>query len=169
MQPPWTSFSEEEEGFILKLKGVESRVLLTASAFRACEAAQKTVMDNTDKVRVMIVEDEVIPALSLEHHLKRQGFEVCDLMGSGEDALKRIESEQPDLVLMDVYLGKGLSGIESARIIQSRFRVPIIYMTGYADEKTVREMEETEPLGYFIKPVHLEELEQLIRKVFYAP
>ena len=54
--------------------------------------------------KIMIVEDEIIQAMSLKSDLIGMGYEVCELVSTGEDAINKAEQEKPDIVLMDIIL-----------------------------------------------------------------
>lgn len=104
------------------------------------------------KPRVMIVEDQAIIAADLEASLKNLGYESCGIENTAEKALKVIEKEQPDAVLMDIVLKGQMDGIEAAEIIRSRWQIPVIFCTGYADESRLQKAKLTLPFGYILKP-----------------
>ncbi len=104
------------------------------------------------KARILIVEDEGIIAQDIRASLQELGYEVCATVATGEDAVRKAETERPDLALVDVVLQGGMDGIEAAHFIHSRFRVPIVYLTAYADDKMLERAKMTEPFGYLIKP-----------------
>lgn len=81
--------------------------------------------------RVLIVEDEAIVAMSLSRALPRLGYEVCGVIASGEEALDRVDADQPDLLLMDIHLLGPLDGVQTAERIRSRYNIPIVFMSGY--------------------------------------
>ena len=83
---------------------------------------------------VLIVEDECIVALDLEHKLKLMGYNVI-IAQSGEEALKIVRISKFDLILMDVYLNNGLNGINTAIQIRNNLDTPIIYITGSSDPR----------------------------------
>ena len=117
------------------------------------------------KKKIMIVEDEVITAMTMESKLSRMGYDICKLVSSGEDAIKNVEQEKPDLVLMDIILDGEINGIEAARKIHASDGIPIIFVTGCDDKGTKELVEEVEHVGYFVKPVKVEDLELTIEKV----
>ena len=77
------------------------------------------------------------------------------------------EAERPDLVLVDVVLKGPMDGIDAARLIHSRFKIPIIYLTAYADEKMLDRAKVTEPFGYLIKPFREKELHSTIEMALF--
>lgn len=104
------------------------------------------------KTNILIVEDESIVAKDIQMSLRKLGYNVVALCSNGEDAIRAAEEHAPDLVLMDIMLKGEMSGIEAAEQIRSRFNIPIIYLTAYADESTLSKAKITEPYGYIIKP-----------------
>lgn len=104
------------------------------------------------KTNILIVEDESIVAKDIQMSLRKLGYNVVAICSNGEDAIRAAEEHVPDLVLMDIMLKGDMSGIEAAEQIRSRFNMPIIYLTAYADESTLSKAKITEPYGYIIKP-----------------
>ncbi|MFM2016387.1 MAG: hypothetical protein RL007_43 [Bacteroidota bacterium] len=104
------------------------------------------------KTNILIVEDESIVAKDIQMSLRKLGYNVVAICSNGEDAIRAAEEHAPDLVLMDIMLKGDMSGIEAAEQIRSRFNMPIIYLTAYADESTLSKAKITEPYGYIIKP-----------------
>jgi len=116
-------------------------------------------------VRVLIVEDEIIHAMALADAIPLWGFQVVDMVTSGEEAICVAEAERPDVVLMDINLHGSIDGIFAAREIIGRLGIPVIFMTGYDDEKTLRAAEEVGPLAFLVKPLDAELLRNLLRGV----
>ncbi|HEX4337559.1 MAG TPA: response regulator [Polyangiaceae bacterium] len=111
---------------------------------------------------VLVVEDERVVAKDLQRTLIRLGYRVPVTVASAEDAVRAVAQECPDIVLMDIRIRGDLDGIETARILKKRFDVPVIYLTAYADSETVARAKSTEPLGYLLKPVKLDELRSTV-------
>jgi PAS domain S-box-containing protein len=108
------------------------------------------------------VEDERVVAKDLQHTLIRLGYKVPITVASAEDAVRAVARECPDIVLMDIRIRGELDGIEAAAILKKRFDVPVVYLTAYADGETVGRAKATEPLGYLVKPVKLDELRSTV-------
>lgn len=116
--------------------------------------------------KILIVEDEAISALDLQSRLQNRGFNA-DIAFSGEEAIRKSAESCPDLVLMDIMLPGDIDGISAAEQIKNRFEIPIIYVTAYADEDTLRRAKITEPFGYIIKPFQERELAIAIEMALY--
>jgi DNA-binding LytR/AlgR family response regulator len=105
-----------------------------------------------DKARVLIVEDQVITAKSIEAMIVDHGMDVIAICKSGEEALQIADRNVPDIVIMDIRLHGKMSGIETAKAIQEIQETPIIYLSDYTDKATVRRAKETHPANYLSKP-----------------
>lgn len=114
------------------------------------------------KPRIMIVEDEGVVALQIRESLESLGYAVPVVAMSGEEAVEKLMETEPDLILMDVKLPGGLSGIEAARRIRHRLDVPIVYLTAFSDEETLALAKATDPYGYVLKPFEEKSLHAII-------
>ena len=103
-------------------------------------------------MKILIVEDEQLVADDLRETLEYLGYAVLALVATGEEAILQVESLQPDLVLMDICLEGQIDGIEASHQIQSRFHVPVVYLTANADKATLARVKGTQPFGYILKP-----------------
>jgi CheY-like chemotaxis protein len=98
------------------------------------------------------VEDERIVARDLQARLKRLGYSVPAIASSGEEAIAKAEQVQPSLILMDINLKGKMDGIEAARQIGERLRIPVIFLSAYDDETTVNRARRVNPVDYLGKP-----------------
>ncbi len=119
------------------------------------------------KKQILVVEDESIVAEHIRRSLKNMGYSVSSVASSGENAIKEVEINCPDLVLMDIVLLGEMDGIETARQIRSRFNIPVVYLTAYSDEEILERAKITEPFGYVIKPFNERELRINIEIALY--
>lgn len=122
----------------------------------------RTGSELTRHIRVFLVEDEAIIALDIRRRLNRLGHNVVYVASSAYEAIQQIRLLQPDIVLMDIRLQGKMDGIEAARIIGRTCAVPIIFMTAQTDVATRNRAEALEPAGYLVKPIVIEELNELI-------
>jgi diguanylate cyclase (GGDEF)-like protein len=112
--------------------------------------------------RILVVEDETVVAMDIELSLKNLGYEVA-VVNCGEEAVTKAEAQRPDLVLMDIRLGRGADGIETADSLRKRFGIPAIYLTANADDETIARARQTEPVGYLLKPFRDRELHATVQ------
>lgn len=117
------------------------------------------------KTKILIVEDERIVAIDIKATLEDEGFEIVDIVISGEEAIKKALELKPDLILMDIFLKGQLNGIEATQQIKEKMDIPVIFLTAYEDKKTMDKAQETNPLGYIIKPFEEDFLVSFIKKV----
>ena len=114
------------------------------------------------KTKILIVEDEAIVAQDLEGTLGRMGYLVPAIVSTGEEAIQTAAQTRPDLVLMDIVLHGKMNGVEAAERIRFELGIPVVYLTAYADEKTLDRAKRTEPYGYLLKPFDERELHSTI-------
>jgi DNA-binding LytR/AlgR family response regulator len=119
------------------------------------------------KLNVLIVEDESIVAKDIQHSLKKLGYNVLGICSTGEEAIKSAEELTPDLVLMDIMLKGAMNGIEAAAHIRETNKIPVIFLTAYADENTLSKAKVSEPFGYIIKPFKEIDLHTAIEMAIY--
>ena len=119
------------------------------------------------KLKVLVVEDEGIVAEDIRTKLEGQGYTVAAVAVSGEEALRAAEEIRPDVVLMDIQMPGKMDGIDAAERIRDCCGVPVIYLTAYADDETVRRAKVTEPYGYILKPFQTRELHSVIQMAVY--
>lgn len=117
--------------------------------------------------QILVVEDEVIPGMDIQRRLKNLGYIVPVVVSSGEEAIKTVKENNPDLILMDINLNDKMDGIEAAFKIRSFCDIPIIYLTAYTDQKTFEKAKINVPYAYIIKPFTERELQITLEIVFY--
>lgn len=112
--------------------------------------------------KILIVDDDVTTASVIELYVKNLGYQVVGIETNGRDAINTSKDTSPDLVLMDIYLGKGLDGIDAAEIIFRHFGIPIIFVTSHAETATLERAKALEPAGYINKPVRETDLKTAV-------
>jgi DNA-binding LytR/AlgR family response regulator len=104
------------------------------------------------QTNVLVVEDESIVSKDIQHSLKKLGYNVVGAANTGEQAVQLALQHRPDIVLMDIMLKGEMNGIEAAETIRRETKIPVIFLTAYADESTLARAKVTQPHGYIIKP-----------------
>lgn len=102
-------------------------------------------------LKVFIVEDEPLIAATINTALKKQGFKVLGDTDEYEDALRKIDTLIPDLVLVDIQLEGNKDGVDLALELDKR-KQPYLYLTSQTDPNTIVRVKETKPLGFIVKP-----------------
>ena len=118
-------------------------------------------------VRINIVEDNVIVAEDIRVSLEHQGYRVTAINTNYADAIEQARTHRPHLVLMDIYLERGDSGVEAAEEIRRELDIPVVFLTAYSDQQTVDSVKRTDPYGYLIKPFEARELRTTIEMALH--
>jgi PAS domain S-box-containing protein len=119
------------------------------------------------KYSILIVEDEALIAANLVHSLSSLGYTIFEPVASGDDAIRAVTTEKPDLILMDIELYGEMNGIEAAKKIREFADIPVVYLTAYTDDLLLKQAMPTEPYGYIVKPSHTRELHAVIEMALY--
>ena len=90
--------------------------------------------------------------------LERSGYTVPAIASSGAEAIQKATEIGPDLVLMDISLQGAMDGVDTAVHIHRQLGLPVIYLTGNADNETLERAKMAEPAGYLLKPVGVQDL-----------
>jgi len=101
--------------------------------------------------RILIVEDQFIEANNLKMILERTGYQVCSIARSVPLALQIIEKENPDLVLLDIYLQGPLTGIDLAKTLNEK-NIAFVYLSANSNKETLDAAKATQPYGFLVKP-----------------
>ncbi|WP_419764704.1 MAG: response regulator [Arcobacter sp.] len=120
-----------------------------------------------NKTKILIVEDESIVALDMQKTLMKYNYNVSNCVTNYDDAIKSVKYDRPDIILMDINLGKSKDGIEVVEEIQTFENIPIIYITAFSDEDTISRAIKTNPVSYLLKPFKREELKSNIMLGLY--
>ncbi len=107
-------------------------------------------MSNT--VSIYIVEDIAISRASLETMLLSNAYEVSGSTAKAETAWEELQHSKADLLLLDINLAGEKNGVWLAQKVRKYLNMPIVYLTAYGDQKTLKEVLETKPNGYLMKP-----------------
>lgn len=122
----------------------------------------------SQRPKILIAENEIIVALDIQQRLDRFGYVVKGLVTNGEDLLRYLGSEYPDIILMDIRLQDHMDGIDVAREIRARhIDIPIIYLAAYIDRDSLERACQVGAFGYLIKPIDDIELQATIEIALY--
>jgi two-component system, cell cycle sensor histidine kinase and response regulator CckA len=117
--------------------------------------------------RILVVEDEAIVAMDIRRRLDLLGYQVAGSASTGEAAVALTESQRPALVLMDIRLQGAMDGVAAAIEIRRRCKVPVVFLTAYAEDGTLQQAKLAEPFGYVLKPFEDRELKTIIEMALY--
>ena len=105
-----------------------------------------------NKIKIGIVEDEMIIAETIVLALEKIGYECAGVARKYKGAIKMCAETVPDLMLLDINLGAKKDGIDLALEIKERFNTPIIFLTANSDPATVNRAKAIKPLAFLVKP-----------------
>jgi len=111
---------------------------------------------------VVIVEDDQLLASALSVQIEMLGYSVIGIATSRRAAVEAVLKQHPDIVIMDVNLEAGGSGLEAAHIIRRRRDVPIIFYTAYGDKAFRQQIETLSHTQLLQKPASEEALEEAL-------
>lgn len=119
------------------------------------------------KSKILIVEDERITAEYLKNTLENLGYEITGIASSADTFYNSLNSDMPDLVLMDIFLKGNKDGIQLATEIKDTYQLPVIYLTAFSDPSILDRAKVTEPFGYILKPFQERELHSNIEMALH--
>jgi len=123
--------------------------------------------DNINHKKILIVEDDAIVASQLQRIVNALGYTALAPVATGIEAVNLALKEIPDVILMDIKLKGELTGIEAADLIHKESEIPVIYLTAYADQETIRRSKDRGTYGFLTKPVRDKELGAMIETAIY--
>ena len=117
---------------------------------------------------VLIIEDEPVIAADIEGLVKELGHEVVDIAATRKEAIEAAMRKRPGLVLADIQLADGSSGIDAVKDILGRFDVPVIFITAFPERLLTGER--PEPTYLITKPFQPETVKAAIgQALFFHP
>jgi PAS domain S-box-containing protein len=116
---------------------------------------------------VLIVEDEGVVALSIQAALTKMGYTVVGIAVTGAEALSLAREHKPDVILMDIHIKGDMDGIQTTEKLNEVSDIPVIFLTAYADDETVKRALKTKSTSYLVKPYNPRELYSNIEFAIY--
>lgn len=111
-----------------------------------------------EKVKILVVEDEVITAHAIISMVEKMGYECVGTAIRAKKALEMAKALKPDLALLDITLKGEETGIWLAGELKKELNIPYIFLTSLGDKKTIEEATATMPYGYLLKPLEAQNL-----------
>src|SRR3954470_23249348 len=102
------------------------------------------------RIKIGIVEDERVIALSIESTLDDLGYDHCGPASSYGEALELLETDTPDLLLLDINLAGKKDGIDVAEKINVLYNIPFIFLTANSDMATIERAKKVKPHAYIV-------------------
>ena len=105
------------------------------------------------KVKVLIVEDEILLAQDIRQRLTDMGYEIIGIASTAIKAIKLLEENlNVNIILIDIILKGDLDGIELASLINVKYNIPFVFLTSHADNALVERAKSVKPYAYILKP-----------------
>jgi CheY-like chemotaxis protein len=120
------------------------------------------------KLRILLVEDEVLVRKSIAQIVRRVGYEVLGETSYAEEAVEISREQTPDLILMDIRLKGEMTGIEAAREINQLNGTPVLFLSAYDYGNKIEKENLDNTLGYMAKPFSDRQLQDFLSKIFYS-
>jgi DNA-binding NarL/FixJ family response regulator len=121
--------------------------------------------DECPTLSVMVVEDELLIAMDLEMQVEAMGHRVVATAMEADEAVRKARAERPDVVLMDLRLADGSSGVEAARRLFEGWGIRCVFLSGNLDPDTRAGLTAFEPYAMLSKPVLATQLVEALREV----
>jgi len=123
-------------------------------------------MEHNSGKKLLLVEDEVIQAMTGKIALEKYGYRVVTA-SSGEKAVEVVANTQDiDLILMDIDLGNGIDGTEAAAIILKNRDLPVVFLSSHTESAIVEKTEKITSYGYVVKNSSITVLDASIKMAF---
>ncbi len=142
-------------------------VMTQASSSMSFHSSASSLPVAPQTPRIFVVEDEMIISKDIQRTLLTLGYDVAGHAVSSQSAIERARESKPDLILMDIHIKGERDGIETASIIADELKIPIVYLTAFADAATIERAKQTMPFGYLLKPFEERELQTAIEMALY--
>jgi len=119
--------------------------------------------------KILIMDDEELIIKTLSKLLERENFEIL-IAKNGQDAIAMADEEEFDLIVADIRM-PGMNGVRAVENIYDSLqknnlkKIPVIFITGYADESAEGQAKELKPVGYIYKPFNMPDLLDVVKEV----
>jgi len=106
-----------------------------------------------DRPRILVVEDEPLAAMEMQETLEEAGYEIPEVIASGDAVLPAVLRWKPSLVIMDIRLASFTDGVDAAERMKVLSDAPVIYVTAYPGRGSKDRASRTKPYAYLLKPL----------------
>ena len=110
---------------------------------------------STEKINILIVEDESIVALDLSAGLEKDGYNVVGIADNAEEARQLFMDHKVDILLMDIHIIGDKDGIDTATELLQLKTVPVIFLTAFTDPVTVNRVKHIHASAFLTKPYNV--------------
>jgi two-component system, response regulator PdtaR len=115
-------------------------------------------------IRVLVVEDEFVVAMTMKEELEDAGYEVSGIAATADSAVQLAAAGSPDVILMDLRLRGAEDGVDAACRIHAQGMNPaVIFLTGSAEPQAIARIQQDHPASVIFKPAAFNEIERAIQ------
>lgn len=119
-----------------------------------------------DKGKVLVVDDDRLVVVMLTYGLSQAGYDVI-AADNGDDAIQMARERRPALALLDVRM-EGKSGFDVAAVLREQVHIPFMFLTGQADDDTVRRVKGSGAIAHLVKPIDIKKIIPAVDAAFSA-
>ncbi len=116
--------------------------------------------------KILVVDEKRLATIKIKEKLEKFGYKILTAT-TGKEAVKIAVENNPEIILINIQLTGKMSGIEAVQKIHSYHNIPIIYMTDYRDEEILEMVKLTNPYGFFLKPLKINEINANIQMAIH--
>jgi CheY-like chemotaxis protein len=114
------------------------------------------------RLKILIIEGELIIAADVSMQLSQLGYEVLGLHTQVTDALKTMASNRPNIVLLDIGFPGQFNDLADARLISESYQIPLVFLSSNTEEASLQSALALHPLAVIAKPFDSEDLENAL-------
>ena len=111
-------------------------------------------------VKILIIENQLIIAADVSLQLSKLGYDVIGINRRKEDAIKTIQSNRPDIVLLNIGLQGKADGLMAARIILETFQIPVVFISTHTNKATFLRAINAQPYAFISIPFERKDLQR---------
>ncbi|XOB62031.1 response regulator [Campylobacterota bacterium DY0563] len=116
---------------------------------------------------ILIIEDESLIAYKIKKILECENYNIVGIAKDSSKAIHLIQENDVNLIIADITILGFLNGIETVKLIQEGFSIPVIFLTAHQEEKFLKEASQVNYLGYLVKPFIEEDLIREVKLAYY--
>lgn len=112
--------------------------------------------------KILILDDDRTTTSIIKLHISNLGHSIAGIAYTAKEAINLAREAMPDLALIDINLGSGADGIDAALVINKYMDIPIVFVTAYSDDQTLRRAKIANPQGFINKPLRQSDIKTAI-------
>ena len=108
--------------------------------------------------KILILESRMIIAADVSLQFSKLGYDVIGINTSTEDALKTIEMNRPDIIVMNIEFEGNAKGLKTARTILNTYQTPVVFISANTDKEIFKSVIAAQPYAFITKPFNKKDL-----------